>query len=486
MKQLIILLALAVALSAQSVYPPNGGGGGGGGGTPGSPVGGVQVNVAGSFGADASFVANFSALSAPAAPTLTKVGAGTGTTWGYKLSACVSGGSPCALGTETGSEATIDGNASLDMTHSITITPPACSGNIQSFDVWRTTGSPVGLIGNVACASTLSDTGLPRVVPYQFDPGSNFSVGVGSTIPFINTNINSAFGCIAQSGEDSNFPLTDAATGLGVYMKSSCPGADFITFLAYVENDVDTFSNAIHADIVIETDKTTQSTVINGQLFQSGKAINSNYQTVFGTNLSLNGAISGTTKVVGMYNQSNPHQGYSDSSGVINAGVWDELNITLISGSVNVSNRHGYHFGTPFLDMGASITNQMAVWVEALGGTATNSYSFWSDEDGVFRIKADNTFDSVYQAIPALYNPQFTKYTPGAANYERIVEEWNGNVAEIGAQNGGTGTLRGLKLLGATLAVPVTTGAATGKHVLCVDNSTKIIYESSTGTDCSN
>lgn len=90
---------------------------------------------------------------------------------------------------------------------------------------------------------------------------------------------------------------------------------------------------------------------------------------------------------------------------------------------------------------------------------SANPYYLWLDSQGVFRIKEDNTFDSVGQAIMALYNPQVTKYTPGAANYERIVQRWNGNVAEYGSEKGGTGTLRGLRLLGAFVDIPAA-GAA--------------------------
>lgn len=98
---------------------------------------------------------------------------------------------------------------------------------------------------------------------------------------------------------------------------------------------------------------------------------------------------------------------------------------------------------------------------DAIGTRAINAYSFWSDEQGVFRIKSDNTFDSVYQAIPALYNPQFTKYTPGAANYERCIPgcQWNGNVAEYGTEKGGTGTLRSFKLIGTSMELAAITTA---------------------------
>lgn len=66
-------------------------------------------------------------------------------------------------------------------------------------------------------------------------------------------------------------------------------------------------------------------------------------------------------------------------------------------------------------------------------------------------MKEDNSFNGVGQAIEALYNPQFTKYTPGATNYERLVlGEWNSNVAEIGTQNGGTGSARALAFITAS------------------------------------
>jgi hypothetical protein len=61
--------------------------------------------------------------------------------------------------------------------------------------------------------------------------------------------------------------------------------------------------------------------------------------------------------------------------------------------------------------------------------------------------------------VVAYYNPLFTKYTPGASNYERIVTQWNSNVAEIGVEAGGTGTLRSLKLIGNALTQPAPASA---------------------------
>ena len=115
----------------------------------------------------------------------------------------------------------------------------------------------------------------------------------------------------------------------------------------------------------------------------------------------------------------------------------------------------------------AELTTLYANWVDAAGGKAVNPYAFWSDEQGVYRIKSDNTFDGVYQAIAALYNPRFTKYTAGAANHERIVQQWETDVATIRTEAGGTGTLRSLNLGGASVlanGVPIVT--TTGSQAL--------------------
>lgn len=164
-------------------------------------------------------------------------------------------------------------------------------------------------------------------------------------------------------------------------------------------------------------------------------------------------------------------------------GVWGWIG--AYSGTIT----NAYDFYAQRPSTGATVGSHFSYWSDDMSGLSGvgNSYYFWADDPGVFRIKSDNTFDSVYQAIPALYNPQFTKYTPGAANYERIVEQWNGNVAEIGTEKGGTGTQRSLRLLGAAYLLPsMAPGAATGKHVVCIDGTTHQLYESSTGTDCSN
>ena len=114
-------------------------------------------------------------------------------------------------------------------------------------------------------------------------------------------------------------------------------------------------------------------------------------------------------------------------------------------------------------------TDLFGIYVEGLGGIATNTYYSWFNSQGVRRVKEDSTFNGVGQAIEALYNPQFTQYTPGAANYERLIlGEWNSNVAEIGTENSGSGSARAMAFItasttrmtiGATGNVGIGTGA---------------------------
>jgi hypothetical protein len=104
--------------------------------------------------------------------------------------------------------------------------------------------------------------------------------------------------------------------------------------------------------------------------------------------------------------------------------------------------------------VGATITRAYGVKIESLShatiGNAVTNYPFWYSGGGgdaalgaVFRIN--------HLGILAYYNPAFAEYTPDTANYERIVLQWDSNVAQIGTQAGGTGTLRAVKILGSSL-----------------------------------
>jgi hypothetical protein len=89
-------------------------------------------------------------------------------------------------------------------------------------------------------------------------------------------------------------------------------------------------------------------------------------------------------------------------------------------------------------------SSNFGIWLDDQGSNATD-YAFWHDSPGVFRIKGDG--------IMAYYNPAFTKYTPAAASYERIVQQWVSNVAQIGTEvgAGGGNVLRKLQLIGGGL-----------------------------------
>ncbi len=119
---------------------------------------------------------------------------------------------------------------------------------------------------------------------------------------------------------------------------------------------------------------------------------------------------------------------------------------------------------------GGVFTTYFGNYAEASGGVAVNPYPLWTNDQGVCRIKADNTFDSVYQGIFACYNPLVTKYVPGASNFERIVIQWETNVAVIGPEKGGSGTLRGLELTGSSLKLDALSGGA-GALPICVSST---------------
>lgn len=114
----------------------------------------------------------------------------------------------------------------------------------------------------------------------------------------------------------------------------------------------------------------------------------------------------------------------------------------------------------------AYVVSRQALYIgDQTGGSAASTcYAFWYDSPGVRRIKCDG--------IEAYYNPAFTKYTPGATNFERIIlGQWNANVAQIGPEAGGTGTLRQLELMGASLKLDGVTPAMSGTRYLCISTT---------------
>lgn len=141
-----------------------------------------------------------------------------------------------------------------------------------------------------------------------------------------------------------------------------------------------------------------------------------------------------------------------------NVKVTHEVSATqfyfIMNGSGSAEAGRGAWFYPPILSPLDVLPTYQAIWIDALGTAAPNSYYFWADSQGVYRIREDSVADtaSFPQAIPALYNPRFTKYTPGAANYERGVQQWVSDVYQIGAQAGGTGTSRAVQIIGASVS----------------------------------
>lgn len=198
---------------------------------------------------------------------------------------------------------------------------------------------------------------------------------------------------------------------------------------------------------------------MTGQAYHHGTG-NVSEMSSFWSDYSIDGG-AGTTALAAAFFAN----GFIGSGSTVTklAVLWggDGAGYPFIDGTV--TNNYGAFIGTPVGS--GTITNHVSFWSGAMGGRATNAYGFWQDEAGVFRVRADNTFNAVYQAIPALYNPQFTKYTPGAANYERLVFQWESNVGVLTTENGGTGTLRALRIGDAGVATSFG-GAATGTTFL--------------------
>jgi len=116
----------------------------------------------------------------------------------------------------------------------------------------------------------------------------------------------------------------------------------------------------------------------------------------------------------------------------------------FIDANLKVTNLHGIHIEPWDLD-GAIITNLREIFAADCLAKATYPYFLWFDAPGVFNIDANGAINH--------YNPAITKYVAGAAIYEKIIQQWNDSVAEIGTQKGSTGTLRKVRLIGAGVEV---------------------------------
>jgi hypothetical protein len=155
-------------------------------------------------------------------------------------------------------------------------------------------------------------------------------------------------------------------------------------------------------------------------------------------------------------------QGYAiegDALGSANGvQLWGISAYTELDGAVTAQDMRDFWAFAPAFNGGGTTPTYYAYWSDGLTGLGiTNPYFSWFDSQGVGRCKDDSSFNSVDQSICVVYNPLFTKYTPGASNFERIVYgEWNSNVAEMGTEAGGTGTLQPLDLMGSKIGIGLT------------------------------
>lgn len=145
--------------------------------------------------------------------------------------------------------------------------------------------------------------------------------------------------------------------------------------------------------------------------------------------------------------------------------------ISIGTGGFDIGEMTGWHIYGPGPGGAGSMVNGSAnasygIWFDAQTFNGGNVGGGWQPDNpyfmflisttnggngGVVRWKEDHAFDSVYQPIYASYNPKLTTYTAGAPNYERWVQQWQGDVSEIGNYAGGSGTLRVMRALGAGL-----------------------------------
>jgi len=106
-------------------------------------------------------------------------------------------------------------------------------------------------------------------------------------------------------------------------------------------------------------------------------------------------------------------------------------------------------------DAGTTIPSFNHFYGNDLVGKTDCGYFAWYNgigtAAGVWRVNE--------QGIMAFYNHTFTDYTPCAANFERVVFQWgisgtlgSDNTAYIGVEEGGTGVMRPLVLMGSSVA----------------------------------
>lgn len=116
----------------------------------------------------------------------------------------------------------------------------------------------------------------------------------------------------------------------------------------------------------------------------------------------------------------------------------------------------GTQYGISIYDNAQTVTGTKYAYYAGEHRGGANNYFLWygglvANGAAVYRVNG--------LGVMAYYNPGFaTDYTPGGTNYERVVQQWTTNVLQYGTEAGGTGVLRGVQILGASLAIPAASG----------------------------
>lgn len=129
-----------------------------------------------------------------------------------------------------------------------------------------------------------------------------------------------------------------------------------------------------------------------------------------------------------------------------------------------ITNGYGYWVYTP--TNSGTINQYYSFYSSNLMNISTNPYAFWYDGGAGADCNSGGVTRINHFGIFAYYNPCFTKYVPAAANFERIIVRYGDtgvfgtdNIAYIGSEEGGTGVMRPLVLMGSSVSVEDDAGA---------------------------
>lgn len=133
-------------------------------------------------------------------------------------------------------------------------------------------------------------------------------------------------------------------------------------------------------------------------------------------------------------------------------------NRTTLLGNTTLGVNYGAYLAAPRKFHTSSIIDNYGLKIAYHNQGSNSNYAFWYDSPGVYRINGEG--------VMAYYNPQFIKYTPGAMAFERIIQQWNANVAQYGVEAGTQGgTLRKLQLVGGGLILSTDILPTSDPHV---------------------